>query len=226
MIDTCSRKLGVASILCIVGFICILAVGGCSESPPSGTNSDWVTDKPELDFQLQSNNPPTTKTLFAMAEILATQGRDSECEYVLKKIIQDNPKFLPAYNSLAELQMRRGRTNSAIEILQHALEINSDDTVLLNNLGMCWIIRRDYESALGMFTRAAGIMPENIKYRANMAVALGLMGRDEESLSLFNQILPEDQANHNLSVLRVARGGEKPASKTIFQDQHSHEATQ
>ena len=52
-----------------------------------------------------------------------------------------------------------------------------------------------------MFTKAAGIMPENAKYRANMAVVLGLMGRDEEALSLFNQVLPADLANQNLAVL-------------------------
>lgn len=200
--------------LCMVGFLCILYVGGCSESAASGTNTDWVMDKSELEFQSQANNPPTAKTLCAMADILATQGRDSECEYVLKRIIQDNPKFLPAYNSLAELQMRQGHTNTAIETLQHALRINPEDTVLLNNLGMCWLVRRDYEYALKMFTKAAGIMPENVKYRANMAVALGLMGRDEESLSLFKHVLPEDQASHNLSVLQEAREQAKPVPTT------------
>jgi serine/threonine-protein kinase len=183
--------------------------GGCAESTSSGNDTDWVMDESELEFQLQSNNPPTAKTLCAMADILATQGRDSECEYVLKRIIQDNPKFLPAYNSLAELQMRQGRTNAAIETLQQALGINPDDTVLLNNLGMCWIVRRDYENALKMFTKAAGLMPENTKYRANMAVALGLMGRDDESLSLFKHVLPEDEANYNLSVLQKAGGRAK-----------------
>jgi Flp pilus assembly protein TadD len=197
----------------------MLCISGCSETTSSGTNTDWVMDKSELDFQTQGNSPPTAKTLCAMAEILAAQGRDSECEYVLKRIIQDNPKFFPAYNSLAELQMRRGQTNAAIETIQHALDINPGDTVLLNNLGMCWMVRRDYENALKMFTRAAGIMPENAKYRANMAVALGLMGREEESLSLFRQVLPEDQANHNLNVLREARSSEKPASATISQIQ-------
>ena len=217
MTDMYFRKLDIVTPLYVVGFICILCVSGCSESANSGTNTDWVMDKSELEFQTQDKNPPTAKTLFAMADILATQGRDSECEYVLKRIIQDNPKFLPAYNSLAELQMRQGRTNAAIETLQHGLRINSEDTVLLNNLGMCWIVRRDYESALKMFTKAAGIMPENMKYRANMAVALSLMGRDEESLSLFKQVLPEDQANHNLSVLREARNSNKPAPTATFQ---------
>ena len=179
------------------------------ESASSGSDKDWVMDKSDIDFQTQGNNPPNAKTLSAMAEILAAQGRDSECEYVLKRIIHDNPKFLPAYNDLAELQMRQGRTNAAIQTLQQALSINPDDTVLLNNLGMCWVVRRDYESALEMFTKAAGLMPENTKYRANMAVALGMMGRDDESLSLFKQVLPEDEANHNLSVLKEARNSGK-----------------
>ncbi|GAF82708.1 unnamed protein product [marine sediment metagenome] len=217
MTDIHSGRVVIVISLCMVGFLCILCVGGCSESAASGTNTDWVMDKSELEFQSQANNPPTAKTLCAMADILATQGRDSECEYVLKRIIQDNPKFLPAYNSLAELQMRQGRTNTAIETLQHALRINPEDTVLLNNLGMCWIVRRDYENALKMFTKAAGIMPENVKYRANMAVALGLMGRDEESLSLFKHVLPEDQASHNLSVLQEAREQAKPAPTTTSQ---------
>jgi Flp pilus assembly protein TadD len=199
----------------VAGFVCVFCFGGCSQPTNSGTNTDWNTDKSELDFQTQANKPPTTRTLSAMAEILAAQGRDSDCEYVLKRIIQDDPKFLPAYNSLAELQMRQGQTNAAIETLRHALDIDPDDTVLLNNLGMCWIVRHDYQSALKMFTKAAGIMPENVKYRANMAVALGLMGRDEECLALFKQILPEDQANHNLTILREARSGEKPASTAI-----------
>jgi len=199
------RTARVITALCIVVFLGLFFVCGCTESASSGTDTDWIMDESELEFQLQSNNPPTAKTLCAMADILATQGRDSECEYVLKRIIQDNPKFLPAYNNLAELQMRQGRTNAAIETLQHALRINPDDTVLLNNLGMCWIVRRDYENALKMFTKAAGLMPENMKYRANMAVALGLMGRDDESLSLFKHVLPEDEAIHNLSVLQKAR---------------------
>jgi Flp pilus assembly protein TadD len=139
-----------------------------------------------------------------MADILAAQGKDAECEYVLKRIIQNDPKFLPAYNTLAELQMRRGQTNAATATLQEALRIGPEDPVLLNNLGMCWLVRRDYENALKVFDKAAAMAPKNTKYRANMAVALGLMGREEESLAMFRQVLPEDQAVRNVEVLRRA----------------------
>ena len=137
-------------------------------------------------------------------------NKNSECEFILKRIIYEHPSFLPAYNSLAELKMRQGQTKAAMKTLQEGLEIEPKAPVLLNNLGMCWIILKDNEMALEMFTKAAGIKPENPKYRANMAVALGLVGRDEESLSLFNQVLPVELANQNLSVLRKTKATSDP----------------
>lgn len=191
--------------------VCLFCFGGCSESVSSVPDMDLAEAKTENEFRQQADRPPTAKTLCAMADILAKQGRDSECEFVLKRVIQDYPKLVPPYNSLAELQMRQRRTSAAIETLQAGLRVGSGDPVLLNNLGMCWIVRGDYEEALKMFGRAAGLMPENVRYRANMAVALGLMGRDEESLSLLRQVLPQGQANHNLDVLREARDSLRPA---------------
>lgn len=191
-------------LLLIGVFIFVLCLSGCTKSTSSMSNMDSVLDNPELEFQKNANRPPTATTLYAMADILATQGKDSDCEYLLKRINQEYPQFFPAYNSLAELQMRQGRISEAIDTISIGLRIRPRNPVLLNNLGICWIVRRNYEKALEMCTRAAGVMPENARYRANMAVALGLMGRYEESLFLFRQVLPEDQANHNLSILQEA----------------------
>jgi tetratricopeptide (TPR) repeat protein len=204
MIKTQCAKLSLVVSFWIVGFVYMFCFGGCSESVSSGSDVDSVLNISEYEFQKQADRPPTSKTLFSMANILAAQGRDQECEFLLKRIIQENPRCLPAYNSLAELQMRQGRVNAAIETIEDGFRIDSDDPPLLNNLGVCWIVRGDYGEALEVFTRAAGIKPENARYRSNMAVALGLLARYEESLSLFKQILPEDQANHNLSVLMEA----------------------
>jgi len=139
-----------------------------------------------------------------MADILATQGKDTECEFVLRRCIQRYHQFTPSYNSLAELQMRRGRVNEAIEVLSKALRIRPQDPVLQNNLGMCLLVRKEYEMALEYFTKAAGLVPGSEKYRANMATALGLLGRHDESKALLQQILPEDKAEHNAEILRKA----------------------
>lgn len=188
----------------VLSIICMICFSGCSEYVNSATNAYLVPKDPSPQFGNQSEPIPTDKTLYTMANILAKQGKDSECKAVMKRIMREYPNFFPVYNSLAELQMRQGRTNEAIETIHSGLYIRPQDTILLNNLGMCWLVRMEYENALGMFAEAAGIMPENVRYRANMAVALSLMGRYEESLSLFKQVLREYQVSHNASVLHEA----------------------
>ena len=183
--------------------MCYLA--GCSKNVRSQSDVNWEQNNALSDSEIQVDRPPTAKTLWAIADIQAKQGRDRECAIVLRRIIQEYPEFLPAYNLLAEVQMRQGNTKGAVKTLQDGLNLKPTSPVLLNNLGMCYILLKDYETALEAFTRAAGLMPENRKYRANMAVALGLLGRDEEALSLFKQILPESQAQQNLVVLQNKR---------------------
>ena len=188
----------------VLSIICMICFCGCSQPANSATNAYLVPNGSSPQFGNQSEPIPTAKTLYAMANIVAAQGKDSEYEAVMKRIIREYPDFFPVYNDLAELQMRQGRTNEAIETIQSGLRIRPKDTTLLNNLGMCWLVRMEYENALAMFAEAAGIMPENARYRANMAVALSFMGRYEESLSLFKQVLRKEQASHNVRVLQEA----------------------
>ena len=131
-----SAKLGWLSSLCTGWLLVVLCLGGCTESAGPASGTSGTTNSADREFQTQANRPPTPKTLWATAQILANQGKDKECEYILNRIIREDPKFLPARNSLAELQMRQGRTNEAIETLQDALRIQPKDPVLLNNLGM------------------------------------------------------------------------------------------
>lgn len=200
-------------VLLLAGVLCLFFMAGCTQSVTSSSSMNSTADNSDLEFQMNSDAKPTAKTLYAIAEILAAQGKDSECEFVLRQVLREYPEFSPAYNSLAELFMRNARTKEAIEIILEGIRIHPTDPVLLNNAGMCWIVRRKYDKALDMFTQAAGLMPENVRYRANMAVALGLMGREEESLALFKQILPEDQAKHNLNILCRPGKNSQPGSQ-------------
>jgi len=198
-----------AVLACLAGIV----LGGCEGQQRYGAGQKPKWKDPSPESEMRQDRPPTQKTLFTMADILATQGKDRQCEFVLRRCIQEYPQFMPAYNRLAELLMRQGRANEAVMVLAEALQIRSDDPVLLNNLGMCLMIRKEYGKALEHFTRAAGLRPENRKYRANMATALGLLGRHEESLALLQQCLFEPEANHNAQVLREAN--EKASGTSI-----------
>lgn len=181
--------------------LCVLSWCGCSQTGSRFRQQQAVSEPPR-------DRPPTAKTLYSMAQILATQGKDAECEFVLRRCVQEYPPFTPAYNSLAELQMRQGRIHEAVDTLSAALKARERDPVLQNNLGMCLLLRKEYDRALEHFTVAAGVVPENEKYRANMATALGLLGRQEESLALLQQVLPRDKAESNAEVLRKAHDKE------------------
>ncbi len=148
---------------------------------------------------------PTPNTLYAMSRILAAQHRDGECAAVLTKIIQERPDYMPAYNDLAELQMRQRQMDQAMATLHAGLKVSAHQPVLLNNLGMCHLMRSQYEEALDSFTRAAALAPDDTRYRANMAVALGLLGRYDEALALYEQVGSLADAHYNLGVLAESR---------------------
>jgi serine/threonine-protein kinase len=178
----------------------ILSLAGCVENR-SVNASQQAGKQSKMEDPFDPDRPPTPKTLYIMSEILVAQGRDDQSEVMLKRIIEDSPEYIAAYNSLAELQMRNRRIPEAIQTLSAGLEMNPKDPVLLNNLGMCWLIRKEYALALDFFTQAGGIVPENARYRSNMATSLVLLGRREEALSLYEQILPKEEALENVQIL-------------------------
>jgi Flp pilus assembly protein TadD len=196
-----SRWSGMCALL---GVLCVV-LSGCSSPGLSAAVGSGTRPGPVQGLSPNGQDPPpTAKTLYSMADILATQGKDTECEFVLRRCISQYPLFTPAYNSLAELQMRQGRVHEAAAVLTKATEIRPRDPVLLNNIGMCLLVRREYAKALSHFTEAAGIVPESEKFRANMATCLGLMGRHKESLALLQQVLPEEEARRNADILHNA----------------------
>lgn len=190
--------------LVVAACLGVTVLGGCTASEGYKGLQTKRSREAEPESRMRQDRPPTQKTLFTMAGILATQGKDRRCEFVLRRCIQEYPRFAPAYNSLAELLMRQGRANEAVDVLSAAIGVQPDNPVLLNNLGMCLMVCREYEAALEQFTHAAGLRPEMGKYRANMATVLGLLGRHEESQSLLVQILSDEDASHNSRLLQEA----------------------
>ena len=163
-------------------------------------------EPPETSFDIDGNRVPSIHTLHSMAHVLAQRGNDPQCERVLRRLIANHPDFIPAYNELAELYLRNEAVDSAQMALELGLERAPDDVVLMNNLGMCQLLAKNYEGALTTFTRATAAHPYDLRTRANMAVALGLLGRAEECEALYRQVTSEDDAYHNVAVLCQARG--------------------
>jgi len=194
---------GAALVIGLV--VLVMTMAGCAESVQPAQGDSPRFSRSVSAAESQTEPAPTPRTLLALADILAAQGKDKDCEFVLSTCIRQHPDFVPCYNGLAELYIRQGRITEAADVLSEAVRAWPNDAVLLNNLGMCHLIRRDYGTSLEFFTRATASAPGRSKYQANMATSLGMLGRDAEALAILRQILPEEIAVHNAQVLQRAR---------------------
>jgi|GEM_PF-2114606 len=182
-----------------------LAASGCT-----GGASARDADR---QFQEGADRPPTAQTLYNAARLMVDQGRDEEAVWTLKRVNRDYPAYSPAYCALAECHMRANRNGEAVAILNTGLAKCGEDAVLVNNLGICAMMKGEYDSALAHFTRAAALAPGNVRYRANMAAALGRVGRFDESLTLYKQVLPEVDSHYNVAVLAEGRNDKERAAR-------------
>lgn len=199
-----TRWLGGAFVLICGGSVGCQKMGlgaGDAKSKSEISKKDKDKELPPVE-----DRPATPKTMYAYARILFAQGQDANCDILLSKLIAEHPRFKPAYILQAQARMRMRHFDDAIASLYSALRWAPKDHVILNDLGICFLMKSDAHNALSGFTAAAARQPANGRYRANMAIALALMGRDEESMSLYAMVLPPTDAQHNLSVVSSARG--------------------
>lgn len=191
----------IAIVLCVIASV---MMHGCETTHQSDIRYSSPNPADE-EFHSGVDRRPTATTLYAMSRVLVRHGRDSEAELMLRNSMEQYPTFVPAYNELAQLYLRKSKVGDAVQVLQNGLEIDPDNSMLHNNLGMCWFVRAQHERALDQFTMAASLDPDDARYRANMAASLGMLGRYEESLALYKQIMPRAHAHYNLAIISEAR---------------------
>lgn len=204
LINGILRRAGVAALI----MSAMLLVAGCHSSPAAP-----YEPPPDLDaeFQQAANRPPTAETLYRLGRLLAAEGKDADCEQVLVDAIDRFPAYLPLYSELAQLYIRQRKLETAIGTINKGLAVVPNDAVLLNNLGMCGMLKGDYAMALQNFTLASAADPDDARYTANMALAAGMLGRYDESLALYQQVVRPARAHYNLAVVCEALGDSERA---------------
>ena len=190
----------------VVGLVVFAGIVGCiNRGGGTGSSFSVGQDAADLAWANGADQPAEANTLVAMARLVASQGRDEQARFTLARVIHEHPGCLTAYVELAELHLRHRRVNAAQDVLRRGLAVAPRDPVLLNDLGMCWLLRKDYDRALKQFAMAAAAGPDNARYRANLALALGMAGRYDECLAAYEQVLHPADAHYNLAVICDSR---------------------
>jgi cytochrome c-type biogenesis protein CcmH/NrfG len=180
--------LGLAALL-------LAALPGCS-SPSYGAGDDWSG---------AGGREPESAAMHSMARLYAAQGREADAEATLRALLAREPSFLPGWEELARLYVRRDLLDGALAALELGLREAPGDPVLLNDVGLCRLLQRDLPAAERAFAQAAAAAPDDARPRSNLALALALQGRDEEALAVWQQVLPAVQARTNLELVVAQR---------------------
>ena len=129
------------------------------------------------------------------------------------RLSHDYPEHGPAYIDLAGLFLRQGELDQAVATIKLGLEQVPTDPVLLNNAGLCEVMLGDFEAARDRFMAAIEVNPASNRLRANLALSLGLLGREDEALALYSQVVGPGSAAHNLEVIRTARSATEASER-------------
>jgi len=174
--------------------------GGCATTGAGADRPRTSYDIPSE--ELAGPQPPKAKTVYGMARLLRAQGDVEKAELMLFSIMKEYPEFSPTYNDLAEIRLERGHLDQAKEFLDRGLAVAPNDPVLLNNAGVCALLQHDYDTAVQRFQRASALAPHKERYRANVALAMGLRGDVEGSYAMYQQVVSRDDAKHNAEIIQ------------------------
>jgi tetratricopeptide (TPR) repeat protein len=105
-----------------------------------------------------------------VARVQASYWRDSETLWSHTIAVTKDNYF--AHASLADLLMRRGRVNEAIEHSEEALRIRPGDADAQNNLGLALLQTGDLKRAVAHLQKALEIDPGHMNAEANLAWVL------------------------------------------------------
>lgn len=206
-----------AKCLVLTATVLAVAASGCATSNGGHGKSRGARLAPHRPSaahgqrqRLQSEMPeptPSGKTYYAMARILRAQGKYNEAEFLLLRVLREDPKSLAAYHDLATIEAKQGRVDDALAYLKMGLARFPDNSLLNNNTAVCLMLKGEYEPALTYINKALDVQPANRDYVANHALILALMGRDSEAQDAYARILSSEQTAHNMSVIESLKSG-------------------
>jgi Flp pilus assembly protein TadD len=188
-----------------------MLLSGCGQKQSDIANEAEGAD---LDAQvyMSRSGAATARELYSMARMFMAQGKLAHADAVLTAATNRFPRFLPAYTELAASLVRQNRFGPAAEVLIEGLASAPEDPVMLNDLGMCYMLNEAFVLAAEHFARAAAASPENRRYQSNLALAKGMQGNYEQSLQIYTRVLGPQRAHYNLALICQARGDHERAA--------------
>lgn len=157
-------------------------------------------------FELLLAEAPTSTAQTGLALAHLAQGNDASARGALETAIALDPDAATPRCLLGVILDRLGEHGAAREQYEAAHQLRPGDYVILNNLGVSYLMSDEPERALEPLRKAIHLETRDPAPRNNLGIALARLGRYGEALDAFRAVANEAEAQNNLGWMYFLNG--------------------
>lgn len=170
MLQLSYKLLGLVKVFALAGALAVLSA--CSSGPMLQSNRAGDAG------QVLVNVPAGVQRDYQKALSVFQAGDLDTAELRFRNFIQAHPEYANAYVNLAILLDRRGDASEAVDLLEHAVEVDPQNVYALNRLGLIKRQQGDFTAAEQAWLEATRVAPDYANAWYNLGVLYDLYLQD------------------------------------------------
>lgn len=160
-----------------------------------------------------------------LGNVVETMGDDARAIALYRRAIELNPQHAPAHNNLGVVLAELGEFAEAVAVYRTAVELAPGSGEFSYNLGNAYRKNGDIDSAIDAYYAATRATPEHYNSWQGLARTLRMAGRQDEAVTVFDNLLQLKPGDPVFIYLRAACIGDEIPSRapdayvqTVFDD--------
>jgi Flp pilus assembly protein TadD len=151
-------------------------------------------DKAIAQYQaMLEKQPKFVQAYMALGVNYEAEGRKAEARQMYEKALEFNPNFAPAANNLAWMLLQNNEDpDRALDLAKRAKEQLPDDPYVADTLGLAYIAKGLYVSAILELTQAVEKMPEQPSVLYHLGLAHWKNGEKVKAIAALEKALKTD----------------------------------
>ncbi|WP_158999240.1 tetratricopeptide repeat protein [Pigmentibacter ruber] len=130
------------------------------------------------------------------ADIYTAMKQDEKALEDLKKALELSPMNIIRYEGCTESLLKQNKIDECLSILNIGASAGLKHPYIIERLGYCYFLKKDYVNALKLLKEAVRIDPENVSYANSLAICYRDSKDFEKAVLTYNQILKKQPDNH------------------------------
>jgi Tfp pilus assembly protein PilF len=166
----------------------------------------------------QTANAERPEAQLNLANYYVARGSTAKAEAALKKAIELEDAFMPAYINLADFYRIQGEDTKAYKVLSQAKQLAPDNADVRHAFGLVMVRQNKTEQAVEELEAAARLAKDNARYIYVYAVALNSTGKPNKAIEQLQ--VAHDRFPDNVEILQALISFNRDAGNAFTAEQY------